>query len=128
MRNYDVKFTEEGVQTFRYKSTEFSNLRTFILVSKNPLTKACVYCLVDALDEVKDMKVGDTLYFVSSEFSTYYTDNLDNLNSWTLRASAWSREDKEFGEKTIPCIFSAFNVKRTIKGWTLKLLNYEVIH
>lgn len=124
MRTYSISFSETKTgNRFNYKTTneDFRRMRAFVLISNSGRMESCfVYRLVDVMDEIKDMKVGETKFVIASPYEVMTAKTIERFNATIAMMDEAARN--ELGEKYMYDQFSAFAVKRTPNLWKFSTL------
>lgn len=74
--------THKGANCFKWHTdskAEFRYMRGYLLAAHGPENRCFVSDLVNKIDDLYDLKVGETMYFALSEYMVYTNKNLDRL-------------------------------------------------
>lgn len=129
MRTYHIALNGRTIYSSVYKAdADFTQLRGSILrLNAHHITPFCIDRLVNLCDAIRDLKVGDSLYFILSRYEVYHAPSLERINR---RISDWEKfawdKDSVNGENYMPIPHSAYVVKRTPKRWCLERLDYDI--
>lgn len=132
MRTYHIALNGRTIHTAVYKAnTDFTYLRGSILrLNAHHIKPFFVDRLVNLCDAIRDLKVGDSLYFILSHYEVYSAPSLERINRRISEYEkfAWDEHGKDSvnGENYMPIPSSAYVVKRTPKRWYLEHLDYEI--
>lgn len=124
MRTYNVTFSESNTgNKFNYKANKegFRRMRRFILRAKNGMNPIFMSHLVDVCDDIKEMKVGETLFVVSPAYEPYVEKNIKELNRVIAMMDEMARENDM--PEYMANEFTAFMVKRTPAMWKFATLS-----
>lgn len=107
----------------RFKAEEFNNLRGFIILHNMNIAVEVIGMrfLMDCMDAVRDLKIGETIFCTPSKNNCYWSKELAKVND---RANFWEKKRNEYPEYA-PVWSYAFAIKRTEKGWVYRDLDYK---
>lgn len=131
MRTYNVKFNENNytnVYIYKANNEDFRRMRRHIMRLKNGLDKLFTDQLVDVLDEVKEMKVGETKFVITSEWDICTAETIEVFNMTIAREEKAVRCG-DFGKESahyMPNDNMAFMIRRTPKTWKLYYLKSKL--
>lgn len=131
MRTYNVTFSEShytSVFTYKANNEDFRRMRRFIMRAENGLEKVFTDRLVDVLDDVKEMKVGETKFVITSEWDICTAETIEVFNMTIAREEKAVRRG-DFGEESahyMPNDNMAFMIRRTPKTWKLYCLKSKL--
>ena len=131
MRTYNVTFSESNytnVFTYKANNEDFRSMRRYIMRAENGLEKVFTDKLVDVLDDVKEMKVGETKFVITSECEIYTAETIEVFNMTIAREEKAVRRG-DFGKESahfMPNDNKAFMIRRTPKTWKLYFLVSEL--
>jgi len=122
----EATLTLDTKRSLRFKADEFSNLRGFIIIQQMNTSVGMfgMRSLMECMDAVRELKVGETIFCIPSESRCYWGNNLEDPN---FRANYWERFFKEEGkgESYRPNWGYSFAIKRTEKGWVYRHIDYK---
>ena len=122
----EATLTLDTKRSLRFKADEFNNLRGFIILQQvnTAIGVLGVNSLMRCMDDVRDLKVGETIFCIPAESRCYWGDNLEKQND---RANYWERFFNEKGtcKDYRPNWGYSFAIKRTEKGWVYRYIDYK---
>lgn len=128
MRTYSISFNEQKVgNRFNYKTTkeDFRRMRTFVMRVNSGRMESCfAHRLVDIMDDIKEMEIGQQMFVITSPFEVYTAPTIEKFNATIDMMERASKRD--LGSNYMPDEFSAFVVKRTPSMWKYSSLTSEL--
>lgn len=127
MRNYNIKFNENNTgNNFRYNAntTGFRDMRRFILSACCGIDQLFEWKLVDKCDDIRDLKVGETLFVITSKRECYTAKTIGEFNRTVAMMDNAARKD--LGVEYLCNGNNAFMVKRTPEMWKFATLEYDI--
>lgn len=131
MRTYNVTFSESNytnVFTYKANNEDFRRMRRYIMRAENGLEKLFTDKLVDVLDDVKEMKVGETKFVITSEWDIVTAKTIEVFNETIARMEKYVRRG-DFGKESahyMPKDNTAIMIRRTPKTWKVFCLTSEL--
>lgn len=97
--------------TRNYKHDEFRSMRKFILMTRCYMDSTFWSALVDAIDDVKELREGETLYVFQSRYVAISSASIEQMNeryyNWVITSMT------KMGDNYMPNKFSGFMIKKT---------------
>lgn len=122
----EATLTLDTKRSLRFKADEFNNLRGFIILQQmNTAVEIFgMRILMECMDAVRDLEIGETIYCVPAKSSCYWGKDLAKVNK---RANYWEGfyKERESGKDYRPNWGYAFAFKRTEKGWVYRYIDYK---
>ena len=122
----EATLTLDTKRSLRFKADEFNNLRGFIILQQvnTAIGVLGINSLMKCMDDVRELKVGKTIFCIPSKGGCYWGDNLEKQNE---RANYWERffKEKRSYEDNRPNWGYSFAIKRTEKGWVYRSIDYK---
>ena len=119
----EATLTLDTKRSLRFKADEFNNLRGFIILQQmnTAVEMIGMRILMECMDAVKDMEIGETIYCVPAKSNCYWGKDLAKVND---RANYWECKKEEYADYK-PNWGYAFAIKRTEKGWVYRYIDYK---
>lgn len=122
----EATLTLDTKRSLRFKADEFDNLRGFIILQQvnTAIGVLGINSLMKCMDDVRELKVGETIFCIPAKVRCYWGNNLEKQNE---RANHWERLFKvnESFENYRPNWGYSFAIKRTEKGWVYRYIDYK---
>ena len=131
MRTYNVTFSESNytnVFTYKANNEDFRRMRRYIMRAENGLEKVFTDRLVDVLDDVKEMKVGETKFVITSEWDIVTAETIEVFNETIAQMEKYVRRG-DFGKESahyMPNDNKAIMRRRTPKTWKVFCLRSKL--
>lgn len=115
----EATLTLDTKRSLRFKADEFNNLRGFIILQQRNVEMIGMPILMECMDAVRDLEIGETIYCVPAKSTCYWGKDLAKVND---RANYWERN---IYADFKPNWGYAFAFKRTEKGWVYRYIDYK---
>lgn len=126
----EARLTELYKNYLRFKNDEFQNLRGFMILQLHgKLTPSGLRRLMDIMDEVRELKLGETIFCVPSENEPYAKRSMQAIEeTGNMMERAHMRHECDGKLSAYRPIWNyAFAIKRTETGWIHRNIDYKYI-